>query len=205
MSWAYVGILGRLLAGGQWTKDLVGESQDLKNKSLSGDEQWTLFPWHFWSQSPSPHSCGEVCTLVLYSFSLRRFQWPTQVFPYTFPRAFKNGTQSPSSEFQSTWTFHPKLFGTHKGLFSILSKFHDEKQNKWVAPIRLTFSFKAPKFHNDNKKQKKLLPCNNTSTMSWSSHIWHKGAFIEVIMGQSTASVLRLICRKRTLWCCSRC
>lgn len=47
-----------------------------------------------------------------------------------------------------------------------------------------------------------LLPCNNTSIMSRSSHIAHKGALVEVAMGQSTGSVLGVICRKRTLWCC---
>lgn len=83
--------------------------------------------------------------LCFYSFPLRRFQWPTQVFPYTFPRAFKNGTQSPSSEFQSTWTFHPKLFGTHKGLFSILSKVHDEKQNKLGGANQTNFFLQSPK------------------------------------------------------------
>lgn len=150
MSWAYVGILGALETGGGWTEDLVGESQDPKNKSVSGCEQWTLFSWHFRSQSPSPHSCGEVATLVLYSVALRRFQWPTQVFPYKFLRAFKNGTLSASSEFQST--FHPKLFGTHEGLFSILSEFHGEKQNKWTAPIRLPFPSKPPWLHNGNKR-----------------------------------------------------
>lgn len=168
--WAHVGILGGLLAGGQWTEDHVGELQTLKNKSVSGCEQWALFPWHFWSQSPSPRSCGEVSTLVLYSVSLRRFQWPTQVFPYKFLRAFKNGTLSPSSKFQSTWTFHPKLFGTHKGLSSILSKFHGEKQNKWTAPLRLPFSFKAPMIPQWQKKTHRLwhfcpatapAPCQN--------------------------------------------
>lgn len=57
----------------------------------------------------------------------------------------------------------------------------------------------------NSRKGARLLPCNNTSTLSRASHIWLKGALVEVIMGQSTASVLRLICRKRTLWWCSSC
>lgn len=46
-----------------------------------------------------------------------------------------------------------------------------------------------------------LLPCNNTGIASRSSHVAHKGALVEVAMGQSTGSVLGVMCRKRTLWC----
>lgn len=68
-----------------------------------------------------------------------------------------------------------------------------------------TFSFKAPVTPQWQKKGTPtvtLLPCNNTSIVSRSSHIAHKGALVEVAMGQRTGSVLGVICRKRTLWCC---
>jgi len=66
-------------------RDLVGASQDQRNSVWEGLR--TMLPHKDQFLSPAVHS-----------FSLRRFQWPTQVvfFPYTFPsRAFFSSKRSP--------------------------------------------------------------------------------------------------------------
>lgn len=68
-----------------------------------------------------------------------------------------------------------------------------------------TFSFKAPKseFHSDNERH--LRYDSDVAPRRQRPRDPRRRAFIEVSAGQSTASVLRVTARNRTLRCCPRC
>lgn len=132
-------------------------------------------------------------------------------FPIHIPEGFLKGTQSPSANFQRrTACPSSKTVCSGDKLGPVLRSRDDpgRKQNNRMAPHQTTFFLQSPKLNSITTMKGTTLTTlmwPTRSTASESSQVRHRRAFIKVIMGQSTTSVLRLMVRNRTLWCCPRC
>lgn len=133
-----------------------------------------------WGDSSGPHR-----------FSHTHSRGPAKKEPSLLPQSFKDEQH----------VLYPELFApeTHLALFfSPLSWRFRTKTKQLDGADQTTVSFKAQNWIPRRQSKGHLL-------LYFTIYVWRGHAFVKVSACQSTASVLMLMGRNGTLWCCPRC
>lgn len=141
----------------------------------------SCFTLSLWGDSSGPHRFSHTNSLGLSKTEPCLLPQSFKVHEHSIPNCLGHTRACPP--FSQSSTEKNKTNGRRRSDYLFLQSPHDSTMTKKDTPAVT------------------LLPCNSASAMSESSHILHKGVFLEVIPGQHTGSVPRMIYRKRTLWC----